>query len=284
MPRRSSTSKRSGQRSRRPLVTAAAFSILLAFSLSCASTGVNRGQLNLVSHEDEWQLGSQLEQQIAKKMPLVDDAAALAYVSDIGRRIVARTEMANLPWEFHIVASRDINAFNIPGGHVYVNTGLILAADNASELVGVMAHEIAHGIARHGTERISKTYGLNLGAGLLLGQNPSMIQQIAAQIAAGGAIARFSRADEREADRLGVRYMYEAGYNPEGMATMFEELMRQRQRKPTSVERFFSTHPLAEDRIAAVRQEARTLPRKSGLIANDGRLSAIKQRLSRYQS
>ncbi len=234
---------------------------------------MNKGQLNLVSLDEEWQLGAQLEKEIASQMTLVNDDAALSYVSEIGQRIVARTELANVPWKFHIVASPDINAFNIPGGHVYVNTGLILAAKSTSELAGVMAHEISHGVSRHATERLSTTYGLNIGAGLLLGNNPSAIKQIATQIAATGVVAKFSRADEQEADRLGVRYMYEAGYDPEGMAKMFEELLRQRKSRPGSVEQFFSSHPLAEDRIAAVRQQAKSLPDKAGLIANDGRLA-----------
>jgi predicted Zn-dependent protease len=136
-----------------------------------------------------------------------------------------------------------------------VNNGLIMAAGRTAGLAGVMAHEISHGVARHATERISRIYGLDLGAGLLLGQNPSLIEQIAAQIAAGGAVARFSRNAEREADPLGVEYIYEAGYNPEGMASMFEKLLRERSRRPGRVEQSFSTHPLAEDRIAAVRAQ-----------------------------
>jgi predicted Zn-dependent protease len=145
-----------------------------------------------------------------------------------------------------------------------------------------MAHEISHGVARHATERISTTYGLDLGAGLLLGQNSSAIKQIAAQIAAGGLIARFSRNDEREADHLGVQYMYQAGYDPQGMATMFQKLLNERKRRPSAVEQFFSTHPLAEDRIREVRAEIATLPAKRGLITNDGRLSSIRQRVARY--
>jgi predicted Zn-dependent protease len=247
--------------------------------LGCAASGVNRGDLNLLSYNEEWQMGQQLERELSQKLKLVNDATTTSYVSQIGQRIVRQTELAGSPWEFHVVADPAVNAFNIPGGHVYVNTGLILAADNTSELAGVMAHEIAHGVARHGTERISKTYGLNIGAGLLLGQNPSLIKQIAAQIAAGGLVARFSRTDEREADRLGVQYMYQAGYNPEGMATMFEELLSERRRRPSSVEQFFSTHPLAEDRIVSVRQQARSLPRKSGLVTSDAGLNRVQQRV-----
>jgi predicted Zn-dependent protease len=251
-------------------------------ALGCATTGVNQGDVNLVSLDEEWQMGQQLERELATRLRLVNDPTTVSYVSQIGMKIVRQTELANAPWEFHVVADPEINAFNVPGGHVYVNTGLIQAAGNAAELAGVIAHEIGHGVSRHATERISKVSGINLGAGLLLGSNPSTVKQIAAQIVAGGAVAKFSRADEREADRLGVQYMYDAGYDPRGMAGMFEKLLATRKRRPSSVEQFFATHPLAEDRIQSVRQHAASLPRKS-LIANDGRLSAIQQRVSRVQ-
>jgi predicted Zn-dependent protease len=255
---------------------------LLLMALGCATTGVNQGDVNLVSLDEEWQMGQQLERELATRLRLVNDPTTVSYVSQIGMKIVRQTELANAPWEFHVVADPEINAFNVPGGHVYVNTGLIQAAGNAAELAGVIAHEIGHGVSRHATERISKVSGINLGAGLLLGSNPSTVKQIAAQIVAGGAVAKFSRADEREADRLGVQYMYDAGYDPRGMAGMFEKLLATRKRRPSSVEQFFATHPLAEDRIQSVRQHAASLPRKS-LIANDGRLSAIQQRVSRVQ-
>src|SRR5690606_1570900 len=116
-----------------------------------------------------------------------------------------------LPWRFHVVQDDAINAFNIPGGVVYVNTGLIARAGSASELAVVLAHEISHGIARHGTERLTTQYGISIVAGLVLGQDPGLVEQIAAQIVATGAIARYSRGAEREADDLGVRYMAGAG-------------------------------------------------------------------------
>jgi beta-barrel assembly-enhancing protease len=254
----------------------------VAVILGCATTGINQGQFNLISIDEEWSMGQQLEQELAKELKLVNDAQALAYVNRIGQGIVKQSELANRPWEFHIVADPEINAFNIPGGHVYVNTGLIMAADNSAELAGVLAHEIAHGVARHATERITAAQGINVGAGLLLGQNPSAIKELAAQIAAGGIIAKYSRSAEQEADRLGVNYMYGAGYDPEGMASMFEELMAARKSKPGAVEQFFSSHPLAEDRIRDVRAQAAKLPRKSGMIAGDGGLSSVQERVRRY--
>lgn len=253
--------------------------LLLLFMLTgCATTGVNRGDVNLISMEEEWQLGRQLEQDLNQQLRLVNDGTANAYIERIGQQIVRQTELANAPWSFHIVNDPAINAFNTPGGNVYVNTGLILAADNVAQLVGVMAHEIAHGVARHGTERLTKTYGLNIGAGLLLGSDPSAYEQVLAQIAGTGAIAKFSRNDEQEADELGVRYMYQAGYDPEGMAQMFEKLLQQRQGRPSSVAQFFSTHPLTESRIREVRRAASQLPRRS-LTLRDGDLQSIQRRL-----
>lgn len=253
--------------------------LLLLFMLSgCATTGVNRGDVNLISMEEEWQLGRQLEQDLNRELRLVNDGTANAYIERIGQQIVRQTELADVPWSFHIVDDPAINAFNTPGGNVYVNTGLILAADNVAQLVGVMSHEIAHGVARHGTERLTKAYGLNIGAGLLLGSDPSAYEQVLAQIAGTGAIAKFSRNDEREADELGVRYMYQAGYDPEGMAQMFEHLLAERQGRPGAVAQFFSTHPLTERRIRDVRRAANQLPGRS-LTMQDGDLASIQRRL-----
>jgi predicted Zn-dependent protease len=254
---------------------------ILLLAAGCATTGINRGDVNLISLDDEWRMGQQLEGELRQKLRLVEYPVTVAYVSDIGRRIVRQTELSGAPWTFHVVADPEINAFATPGGHVYVNTGLIRAAGSTAELAGVLAHEIGHGVSRHSTERISKVYGLGLGARLLLGANPSTLEQIAAQIAAGGAVARFSRDDEREADRLGVESMYRAGYDPRGMAAMFEKLLAQRKSRPGSVQQFFATHPLAEERIAAVRRQAAALPPRPGLILDDGRLTAIQQRVAR---
>ena len=249
---------------------------------SCATSGVNRGDFNLMSIEEEWQLGQQLEAEIARQLPLVNDATTLAFINKVGRRIVNETELANVPWEFHVVADPSINAFNIPGGHVYVHTGLIEQVDDVAELAGVMGHEIAHGVARHATERLTKVYGLQIGAGVLLGQDPGLISQIVAQILGQGAIAKFSRDDEREADDLGVRYLYDARYDPQGMVDLFAKLLDQRQRSPSAVSQFFSTHPLTEDRIDAVQREIARLPNRSDLVSSDPQLATVKQRVARY--
>ncbi|MEO6487148.1 MAG: M48 family metallopeptidase [Thermoanaerobaculia bacterium] len=245
----------------------ARFPIALVLVFVLSACGGSGGDFNLISIEEEWQLGRQLAADIERQLRMNTDPAVNSYVDGLGRRIVAQTSMGKMPWTFHVVQDPAINAFAIPGGHVYVHTGLIANADNASELAGVMAHEISHVVARHSTEQISRQYGLSILAGIALGQNPGAIQQIAAQIVAGGALARFSRQAEGEADRLGVGFMARAGYNPRGIVTMFQELLEHQKNRPSTVEQFFATHPLTQERIREVENQIKKLGNPSG--AND---------------
>jgi predicted Zn-dependent protease len=257
--------------------------LLFAVGLAgCASSGVNKGQFNLVSVQDEWQLGDQLAGDLSRQLRLVDDPAAESYLEGVGRRIVSQTEMGNLPWHFHIVADPEVNAFSIPGGHVYVNTGLIDKAPNAAAFAATLAHECSHVVARHATEQMSKAYGIEAIAGVALGRNPALYQQILASILAQGAMARFSRSDESEADRLGAAYMYKAGFDPHGMVQMFQTLLAERQRRPGSVERFFASHPLTEDRIREVSKEIAAFPPRQDLVASDPRFQDLQERLAGY--
>lgn len=255
-----------------------AVALVALLTLSCGSGGSGGGDFNLISLEEEWQLGRQLATDIERQVRLNRDPEVNAYVQQMGQRIVARTPMANLPFQFHVVDDPEINAFAIPGGHVYVNTGLIAHAENASELAGVMAHEISHVTARHSTEQISRQYGLSILAGIALGQNPGALSELAAQIVAGGALARFSRGAEREADELGIQAMAAAGYNPHGMASMFEELMEQRQRQPGRVEQFFATHPAIDERIRDARNRAQQIGNTG--VTDEPQFQAVKRRVS----
>ena len=259
----------------------AAFAVALAtlLTIGCGSGG-GGGDFNLISIEEEWRLGQQLSQDVARQVRLSNDPTLNSYVRNMGQRLVAQTPAPfnQLPWEFHVVEDAAINAFAIPGGHVYVHTGLIANADNAAELAGVMAHEISHVTARHSTEQLTRQYGLSVLAGLVLGQDPNALAQIAAQIVAGGALARFSRAAEEEADSLGIQAMAGAGYNPIGRATMFEELLEHRQGQPGRVEQFFSTHPLTEERARVARQRAQQIG-NTGTLDEPG-FQAAKSRAS----
>jgi beta-barrel assembly-enhancing protease len=244
-----------------------------------AGCGSGGGNFNLISVEEEWQMGAQLSQEVARQVRFNNDPAVNAYIRNMGQRIVAQAAppFNQLPWQFHVVQDDAINAFAIPGGHVYVNTGLIKNSDNASELAGVMAHEISHVLARHSTEQLSRQYGLSAIAGAVLGQNPSTLAAIAAQVAAGGAMASFSREAEREADEIGSHAMSAAGYNPLGMATMFEELLEHRQGQPGRVEQFFSTHPLTENRVRDARTRAQQLGTRG--VTDEQEFQEIKRRV-----
>ena len=251
--------------------------LAVALALGCGSSG---GNFNLISIEEEWRMGEQLSREVERQIRLNNDPAVNSYVRAMGQRIVAQTPMANLPWQFHVVDDPAINAFAIPGGHVYVNSGLIANAGTASELAGVMAHEISHVVARHSTEQLSRQYGLSVLAGVVLGQNPGELQQIAAQIVAQGAFARFSREAEREADELGLRFMYDANYDPRGMASMFRELLEHQQREPSRVEAFFSTHPTTEARVRDAERRAQQLGTRSAAITDEPEFQSVRGRVS----
>jgi beta-barrel assembly-enhancing protease len=243
----------------------------------CAALGL--GGFNLVSIEEEWQLGRQIEAEINQQLPLSRDATVVNYVNRIGQDIVARTDMANLPWRFYVVESDEVNAFNAPGGLVYIYTGLIREASNASELIGVIGHEVAHGVARHGTQRLSQHYGIAVLASVVLGQDPGILSQIVAQLIHGGAMAQFSQRQELEADQMGVRFMTAIGYNPQGLVTFFERLQEMRERQPGAVERFFATHPPTPRRIEHVRAEIQRTPGTDNLPSNDGQFANVRARV-----
>lgn len=236
------------------------------------------GGANYYSVEQEWQLGSQLEPQLASKLNLVNDATLNRYITRMGNRMLQGTEMGQRRWRFHVVADKQINAFNVPGGLIYVNTGLIAKAGSAAELAGAIAHEVGHGVARHGTKRLSKAQEANIVAGAVLGGDPGLAEQIAAQVVAQGAFARFSRSDEREADRLGVQLMANAGYDPEGLARLLERLAEQEGSGGLAL---FRSHPMSAERVRNVRAHARSV-NQSGLRMNDSDFASVRSRAARY--
>ena len=247
--------------------TAACLLVLLA---GCATLG----GANYYSVEQEWELGQQLEVQLRQELPLTNDATLTNYVSRLGQSMVRAAGADNLPWRFYVVRDDAINAFNVPGGLVYVNTGLIEQSGSAGELAGAIAHEVAHGIERHGTQRLSKANEANLIAGAVLGSNPGAVETIAAQIAAQGTFASFSRADEREADVVGVQLMAKAGYDPEGLADLLERLAAEEGGGGVAL---FRSHPLSSDRMQTVRSLARRYDGQN-LRMNDSQFAAVRRR------
>jgi predicted Zn-dependent protease len=251
--------------------------MLLVFLAGCGSIGL--GGASSVSLDQEWQLGNQMAAQVAQQVQLVNDPQALAYVRMVGERIHAVTPLANRPFDFEIVNDPSVNAFSLPGGHVYVNTGLIAQADKADELAGVMAHEISHVVARHAIKQIEQQQEISAIGSILLGQNPGALSQIAAQIIAGGAMARFSRADEKQADDMGLDFMTSAGYDPHGMLDMFQKLLALDRGGNSAVSRFFQDHPGTQDRINDIEGRINKMARSNGIV-DDPEYQAVRRRIT----
>lgn len=215
--------------------------------------GVAAGCAPQVSTQQEVQIGADYSAQINRQLPMLNDRATLNYVNQIGQQLAAIADPRGIRYHFYVVNSDVVNAFALPGGYVYVNRGLIERADNVSEFAGVLAHEIGHVAERHSIEQLQRAQNANLGLnvlyGVLLGRNPSGVEQAGIQVGGGAVFAGYGRDAEREADAVGVRYMVRAGYNPNGMATFFEELLSLQQRQPSRVAQWFSTHPTTQERV-----------------------------------
>lgn len=240
--------------------------VLLVPVGGCSALAVEQGGFNIISLDEEWSMRDDLMKQVEEEYELSSDAQMLAYLDRIGTRLVAQTALADRPWTFGIVKDDAVNAFNLPGGLVYVNVGLIKNAETLDQFTAVLGHEIAHGAARHGTQLMTRQMGIGMLGSVLMGDNPSDREKLLAGIVAGGTLSSYGRDAERESDRLGIGFAHGAGYDPEGAVTMFEMLLGLRQGRPSSVERFFSSHPLTEERIAHARQIAATLPDSPTLI------------------
>ncbi|MEM1116912.1 MAG: M48 family metallopeptidase [Bacteroidota bacterium] len=246
---------------------------VLALAVVAFAGCATLGGANYYTLDQEWEAGRQLEAQLRQQLSITTDPTLTRYVDEIGQRMARQTELGDRPWRFYVVRDDAINAFNVPGGLVYINTGLIANAGSASELAGAIAHEVAHGAERHGTRRLSKAQDANLLAGAVLGRSTG-IERLGAQIAAQGAFASFSRADERTADAMGVQIMARSGYDPNGLADLLERLARQEQAGGVQI---FRTHPLSSERTRTVRQLARRYEGR-GLRMNDARFASVRRR------
>lgn len=259
---------------------AALAATMLTVPVACASVlGVHRGGFNMISLEQEWEMRDELRRQVRQEYDLLDDSRVTGYVSRIGRRLVAQTELADLPWTFGVVRDDAVNAFNLPGGLVYVNTGLIAQADSLDQLTAVLGHEIAHGVARHGTQLMTRAQGLGVLTSVVLGEDPGQLERTLAGLVGSGILLDYSRDAEREADRLGVRYNHAAGYDPHGAPEFFRKLLELRQSRPSDLARFFSSHPITEERIRTTRKIADSLPDHGSLVHDSREYQRMRGRI-----
>jgi predicted Zn-dependent protease len=238
------------------------------------------------STEKEVRQGREAAAEVDRQAKFIEDPTITEYVNRVGQNIVLHSD-AKVPFTIKVIDSDEVNAFALPGGFFYVNKGLLLAADNEAELAGVMAHEIAHVCARHAVENQTKASLLEylaLGGSIFLGGIPGMIYQNTAGIGLLGIFMKFSRSAEEEADKLGVQYMYAAGYDPGAMATMFEKLEAKNKKKPGLISRAFATHPAPPERRAAALALAARFPEHEEYVISSSEFQRVKNRLLRLSN
>ena len=239
--------------------------------------------INFYSLEREIAIGKQLAQEVERSAKLIDDPVVTEYVNRVGQNLVRNSD-AQVPFTIKVIDSDVVNAFALPGGFFYVNSGLVLRAQEESELAGVMAHEISHVTARHGTKNATKGQIMQLATIPLILLGPGGWAGYAIYQGLNLAIPltylKFSRNDEKEADFLGLQYMYKAGYDPNSYVTFFERVQADERRQPGTVAKVFSTHPPTPDRIANAQKEiARILPARDEYIVTTSEFDQVKARL-----
>jgi beta-barrel assembly-enhancing protease len=238
---------------------------------------------NFYSLEKEIALGKQLAQEVERSSKLIDDPVVTEYVNRVGQNLVRNSD-ARVPFTIKVIDSDEVNAFALPGGFFYVNSGLILRAQEESELAGVMAHEISHVTARHGTKNATKGQILQLATIPLVLLGPAGLAGYGLyeglNVALPLTFVKFSRDAEREADFLGLQYMYKAGYDPNSYVTFFERIQADEKRRPGTIPKVFSTHPPTPERIANAQKEiARILPNRPEYIVTTSEFDSVKERL-----
>jgi predicted Zn-dependent protease len=237
-----------------------------------------------ISEEQEISLGRENAEQIATKLPLVSDTAVTAYVQALGLRLARRTSRSELPWRFSVVDSKDINAFALPGGFIYVNRGLIERADRMDELAGVLGHEIGHVVRRHSVQQLKRNGGARIGIAIFCGLTSfcdSHATRIAIDVGGAAWLARHSRTAEAEADSEAVANAVRANISPEGIPALFTVLLSVREHEPGLVQTFFGSHPIEEERISATKHIVdRVAPEiERTLDRDDAAFHAMKDRL-----
>ena len=245
-----------------------------------------RGLGDWYSLESEMRMGKQYAQEVEATSKLIHDPVITEYVNRIGQNLVRNSD-AQVPFTIKVIDSDEVNAFALPGGFFYVNSGLILAADEESELAGVMAHEIAHVAARHATRQMTRAQWANIGTIPLIfvGGGIGYAVRSAAGLGLPLTFLSFSRNFESEADYLGLQYMYKAGYDPNAFVQFFEKLQAREKKKPGTLAKAFSTHPQTPDRITKSQEEiSKILPARPQYVVTTSEFADVKSRLASLEN
>src|SRR5215467_10708929 len=238
--------------------------------------------VNFYSLEKEIALGKQLAQEVERQAKIIDDPIIAEYVNRVGQNLVRNSD-AKVPFTIKVLDSEEVNAFALPGGFFFVNSGLMLKAESEAELAGVMAHEIAHVAARHGTKQATKGEIVNLATIPLIfmgGWTGYAIRQ-GAGLAIPLGFLKFSQAMESEADYLGLQYLYKSGYDPTAFVDFFEKIQSLEKKKPGTLAKVFSSHPPTDNRIKSAQKEIdKILEAKPEYVVNTSEFNDVKNRLA----
>jgi predicted Zn-dependent protease len=246
--------------------------LALALVLASGCAGVHRFRPNFYSVDGDIRLGQRLQKEVEAEVTSLRLSALSQLVNGIGTRLKdasAEPAFRIFPYSFQVVDSPEVNAFALPGGPIYLNSGLIELCETEDQLASVVAHEMSHVAARHTTQMLTTLNLSQLAIIAAVSVIPVPMPPIAWEGAKLGyvlSLLRYSRGKEAEADRLGIRLMNEAGYDPDEMASMFRKLAEQQRSLPSLLERFVSSHPLSEDRVRDAERQAATLPRPDGPV------------------
>jgi predicted Zn-dependent protease len=244
------------------------------------------GKVNFYSLEKEIALGKQLAQQVERQSTIINDPVVAEYINRIGQNLVRNSD-AKVPFTIKVIEDPQVNAFALPGGFFFVNSGLILKADTEAELAGVMAHEIAHVAARHGTRQATRGQIAQLATLPLIFMGGAAAYGIyeASGLLLPVTFLKFSRANEAEADYLGLQYMYKAGYDPTAFVDFFEKIETLEKRKPGTMSKLFATHPPTDDRIGKSQKEITEILRaKPEYVVTTSEFNDVKTRLAMLEN
>jgi beta-barrel assembly-enhancing protease len=252
------------------------------------NVGCNKGMGNWYSLDKQVAMGRSYSQQVEHSAKLINDPVVTEYVNRVGQNLVRNSD-AKVPFTIKVIDTDEINAFALPGGFFYVNSGLILAADNEAELAGVMAHEIGHVAACHVAREQTRSNIANLASIPLIfvpgGWGVYEATQVAMGIGVPLTFMKFSRGFESEADFLGMEYMYKAGYDPQSFISFFEKIEAQEKKKPGTLAKAFSSHPMTPDRVSAAQKEAQSvLPARPEYIVDTSEFQGVKSRLASIEN